>query len=287
LVENLRRKYFEKNALIDDCDEVFDQCGQLVKQVNVACEKDLEEIAEVQKNLEAVSPLNNPSSISSEPEKLAAKGAFIEKLQKLQQTGFDLRDKIEVIQTDCDDKNEKLREIVTPLSELDEREVSTLEVNGVKRDEDELLAALQKMLQDLIPLEKEIPVLDGNVKDLINNDKEDKLAQAIGKLTDLDIAIDELDKRRDEAVKKLGIYQDLIRAAKADQGRNDSNLMATLSKLDTEAAAIERDLKDIDTRYVELKKKRNEIKKYLDDVSGALHKFTSAQIDTTISALND
>jgi hypothetical protein len=31
LVENLRRKYYEKNQLIDECDDVFDRCSTLIK----------------------------------------------------------------------------------------------------------------------------------------------------------------------------------------------------------------------------------------------------------------
>jgi hypothetical protein len=46
---------------------------------------------------------------------------------------------------ECDNKNDQLREVVTPLSELEEREVSTLEVKGVKRDEEDLLKELQNM----------------------------------------------------------------------------------------------------------------------------------------------
>jgi DNA repair exonuclease SbcCD ATPase subunit len=63
--------------------------------------------------------------------------------------------------------------------------------------------------------------------------------------------------------------------------------MATLKKLEAEAGTIDRDIRDIDARYGELKRKRNEIKRYLDEVAGALHKFTPAQIDTTIQALDE
>jgi chromosome segregation ATPase len=122
---------------------------------------------------------------------------------------------------------------------------------------------------------------------LINSDKDDRLACALGKLTELDIQIDDLEMRRDQAMHKLAIYQDLIRQAKADQGRHDSVLMGQLRQLEAEAAGIEKDLQEIDTRVGELKRKRTEIRRYVDEVSAALHKYTPAQIDTTIAALDD
>jgi chromosome segregation ATPase len=188
---------------------------------------------------------------------------------------------------DCDNKADKLRGIVTPLSELEEREVGMLEVKGVKRDEEHLMQELGQINAALVPIEKEIQALDGAVKELINSDKDDRLACAVGKLADLDIKVDELEQRRDQALRKLDTYQNLIRAAKADQGRTDASLMATLRKLETEAGAIERDLRDIDKSHGDLTRKRNETKRFLDEVSGALHKYTPAQIDTTIGVLDD
>lgn len=131
--------------------------------------------------------MNNPSSLHGQPAAIEAKKEFIARLQVLQQQGFTLRDKIEGMQMDCDNKADKLRNIVTPLSELEEREVGTLEVKGVKRDEEALLRELGLMNQQLNPQEKEIQALDEAVKDLINSDKDDRLAQALGKLTELDI----------------------------------------------------------------------------------------------------
>jgi DNA repair exonuclease SbcCD ATPase subunit len=152
MVENLRKKYFEKNGLIDDCDDLFDKCQQLIKQNQSGCETQLEEVAEILRNLDAVSPLNNPSPPGSDD----SKQEFVERLQALQQQGYALRDKIEDMQMECDNKGEKLRTVVTPLSELEEREVTTLEVRGVKRDEEALLRDLQAMNTALIPQEKEI-----------------------------------------------------------------------------------------------------------------------------------
>jgi len=146
IVENLRKKYFEKNGLIDDCDDLFDKCQRLIQQNQIGAETQLAEIAEILKNLDAVSPLNNPSPPGTDD-----KGEFVERLQALQLQGYALRDKIEDMQMECDNKSEKLRTVVTPLSELEEREVTTLEVKGVKRDEEALLRDLQTMNTALIP----------------------------------------------------------------------------------------------------------------------------------------
>lgn len=108
-----------------------------------------------------------------------------------------MRDKIEDMQMECDNKNDQLREIVTPLSELEEREVSTLEVKGVKKDEEILLKELQDMGAVVPSQEKEIQALDDAIKDLINSDKDDRLAAALGKLTDLDLQMEDLEARKD------------------------------------------------------------------------------------------
>lgn len=49
LVENLRRKYFEKNQLIDDCDELFDKCSTLIKQNQAGAERELDEVTDILK----------------------------------------------------------------------------------------------------------------------------------------------------------------------------------------------------------------------------------------------
>lgn len=39
LVENLRKKYHDKNGLIDDCDDLFERCNALIKQNTATSER--------------------------------------------------------------------------------------------------------------------------------------------------------------------------------------------------------------------------------------------------------
>ena len=95
------------------------------------------------RTLESVSPLSNPVSLSQQPGVQEAKKKYIAKLQILQQQGYTLRDKIEDMQADYENKNDKLRIIVTPLSQIEEREVTVIEVKEVKRNELALLDGLK------------------------------------------------------------------------------------------------------------------------------------------------
>lgn len=81
-------------------------------------------------------------------------------------------------------------------------------------------------------------------------------------------------------MKKLRIYQEIIRSGKADQAYllNDSEFKELLIKHETEAGPIEIDLNEIDENFGKLARNRNEIKRYIDKVSEALHNFTSEQI---------
>jgi peptidoglycan hydrolase CwlO-like protein len=75
-----------------------------------------------------------------------------------------------------------------------------------------------------------------------------------------------LNLKRADALKKLIEYKDLIEAAKVDPGKSDPDVLAKLKKLEAEASLIAKELKDIDEKAADLKKKRNDAKKLLDEI---------------------
>jgi len=76
----------------------------------------------------------------------------------------------------------------------------------------------------------------------------------------LDKALADLDDLKKEALKKLQKYQDMIEAAKENEGKNDPQLQGILKKLEKEAEAIRDQLKDIEAKERDIKAKREDAK---------------------------
>lgn len=77
-----------------------------------------------------------------------------------QEVGYEIRDQIETMQSQLEGKSDKLRAVVMPLSELEDREVSTLEVKEVQSEELAILKDLEAMADALVPIDKRIADLD-------------------------------------------------------------------------------------------------------------------------------
>lgn len=60
-IKALRDKYTKKNALIDDCDQIFDQNEALVNELEEQLNQQLGDVQAVLKGISEVSPLENPS----------------------------------------------------------------------------------------------------------------------------------------------------------------------------------------------------------------------------------
>ena len=85
---------------------------------------------------------------------------------------------IESIQSDLEGNGEKLRAITKPLSEIQVREVATLEIKEVKSEEEALLEDLEAIAASLVPLDERIASIDDLTKGLVSDDKDDRLACA-------------------------------------------------------------------------------------------------------------
>lgn len=82
-------------------------------------------------------------------------------------------------------------------------------------------------------------------------------------------------------------YQDLIREAKKNEGIEDPILYALLKKLEGEAKAIEKEIRDLDEKTAELTKNRHELKKVIVDIQNSPDSFTPHQIDALIINIGD
>jgi seryl-tRNA synthetase len=90
----------------------------------------------------------------------------------------------------------------------------------------------------------------------------------------LDVHIGDLQIDRDGTFKKLNVLKALIAEAKAAQGREDPELLAKIRDIEADAKVFEKDLGDIDTKIADLKKKRGDAKKLLNEVIANPEKFT-------------
>lgn len=58
---NLRDKYNNKNAVIDECDEVFDQASAQIANMEGVIGEELEKMKQIINRLDTVNPVNNPT----------------------------------------------------------------------------------------------------------------------------------------------------------------------------------------------------------------------------------
>jgi predicted nucleic acid-binding Zn-ribbon protein len=75
----------------------------------------------------------------------------------------------------------------------------------------------------------------------------------------------DLDDLKKDAMRKLQKYQDMIEAAKENEGSVDPQLMGTLKKLEKEADGIKDQLIDIEAKEKDIKAKREDAKAMIDD----------------------
>ena len=66
----------------------------------------------------------------------------------------------------------------------------------------------------------------------------------------------------------------MLEDAKARQGREDPELMNKLRGIEADAVRLERELRDADDSLNDLRRKRGESKKLLDDIKANPDKFT-------------
>lgn len=56
----VKKKFAEKNAAIDQCDELFEEVEHAIDSLDKDLKKELEKVGEVMLKLDKVNPLKNP-----------------------------------------------------------------------------------------------------------------------------------------------------------------------------------------------------------------------------------
>jgi chromosome segregation ATPase len=212
--------------------------------------------------------------------------AFIDQVQRLLDKGQKLRDRIQKVQDELNDQDSRLKDIVQPVQELKEREVSTMEIVGVRDALLHMLDELQADFDELGNLDEEMDRLAQEVDDLINKGNMSRLEDADRARKELDAYLDDLQDKRDDLAKKLQEYKDLIADGKKTC-RQDPEMVTKLNKLEQEAGDITRELSDVDKKYADLKTRRAEVKAFIDDLKRSPEKATPANIDQVLGTIED
>ena len=79
----------------------------------------------------------------------------------------------------------------------------------------------------------------------------------------------------------------MIDKAIKNHGDKDPNLLEKLKELTVEQATLLEELKDPQQRTKDLKKKKNDARKVLDDITKAPQNYTPNQIDNLLVNLDD
>lgn len=59
-IPSIKKKFTEKNAAIDQCDELIDEVENLIDALEKDLNKELEKVNQVMQKLDKVNPLKNP-----------------------------------------------------------------------------------------------------------------------------------------------------------------------------------------------------------------------------------
>ena len=62
ILPEIEAKYEDKNAIIDECDDLFDNCEDKIKKIEGKLDELLNSVDESLEKLERASPVQNPSS---------------------------------------------------------------------------------------------------------------------------------------------------------------------------------------------------------------------------------
>ena len=126
VIPEVREKYDGKNALIDECDELFDDCEQQVKRLEKSIGESLKKADEVIAKLDHASPLAHPSSAKQN------NAEFLNQISAKLDKAFEVRTQIEAAKARLNSAKDELQEDIEPLNQLGDREVRQPEIERVK-----------------------------------------------------------------------------------------------------------------------------------------------------------
>lgn len=144
-IPDVREKYTQKNATIDQCDEAFDKANAAIGQQEEVLAQLLDKVNEVLQRLETVNPIDNPTSEGVD------NSQFLEEVHEKLAEANKLRDKLEGKQDDLAKARDSLINTVQPLNELGDREVLQAEVDRILEALKALNAGLLDKQRDLLP----------------------------------------------------------------------------------------------------------------------------------------
>lgn len=223
-IPEIKQKYTEKNAAIDQCDDAFDEVEQAMEKLAEELKQEQEKVHEVMEKLNKVNPLNNPSMPGKEnPELTEQTQSHLEQAQTQ-------RDEIETELGDLASAKDKLvNTTVQPLNELAERVVDKEgEIDGILKAIIELQGELGMRSKGLDDRKESIKELEDTVAAMLEQDKDRKMGEAGALLEGLDEALEGLHRQWDEAQQKLDYYKKCLAEALANEELNDEELNEAL-----------------------------------------------------------
>lgn len=206
-IPEVQEKYDIKNALIDQCDELFDQVEAKIKDAEAEICDQLAKNDEIIAKLERASPIENPSVNSDNAE-------FVKAISNYTNDAHANRNALEKMQAKLSDAKDKLVNDIQPLNEISEREVKQPEIEKILMNLGNTNVELDGISEGLIPTRGDVDQLDIDVDKLIADAKNKQIEQAAALLDELNAQLDDLDKVKNNATEKLEEYKALIKDAK-------------------------------------------------------------------------
>lgn len=203
VIDELTLKYNQKNDLIDECQKLRTKASTLSSKLIQTANKQSDSLKDILDKLEQFNPINSSAQNSTKE--------FLDKISTQMNTATTLQEKIENILETLNEFNSKIEESGVSLVEIDQREVSKdPEIEDIKNQLSQIIEELLQNENIILPQITDIAKLLKTVKELLDDEIDERLKSGQKILEALDLQVVESSNTLSLNQKKIKFYKELI-----------------------------------------------------------------------------
>lgn len=203
VIDELTLKYNQKNDLIDECQKLRTKASTLSSKLIQTANKQSDSLKDILDKLEQFNPINSSAQNSTKE--------FLDKISTQMNTATTLQKKIENILETLNEFNSKIEESGVSLVEIDQREVSKdPEIEDIKNQLSQIIEELLQNENIILPQITDIAKLLKTVKELLDDEIDERLKSGQKILEALDLQVVESSNTLSLNQKKIKFYKELI-----------------------------------------------------------------------------
>ena len=138
-----------------------------------------------------------------------------------------------------------------------------------------------------MPKTLEIAQIHKNVNEILQAEIDNRLKMGQKTIEIVEKEVADCGELLHSNLKKLKYYKEMIERAEKTYGQNDSSLLDKFAELQIEEHVIEKEASELEVKVKELKKKKSDAKKILEEIIKNPSNFTPNQIVTLLTNLDE